>query len=77
MKLKKYLKKLGKLIEENPEILELQVVTADDDEGNSYTEVCFAPSVGHFEQDDDDFTPLDQFEDFELELDEVNAICLN
>ena len=66
MKLKKFVENLNKLIAERPDVLELDVVTAKDDEGNGFYFVCHSPSVGHMDEDRD-FT----------EEREVNAICIN
>lgn len=67
MKLKKYFEKIKKLISENPEILEYNVVYSSDDEGNTYSEVHFTPSIGNYDN-----------EEFKEESDEENnAICIN
>ena len=46
MKFKEYLKELNKLAEDRPESLEFDVITAGDDEGNSYHSVYYSPVIG-------------------------------
>lgn len=75
MKLKDYIKGLNEFVKENPEALELEVVTSCDDEGNSYNTVYYSPSVGIYE--DREFIPLESYEDYEREEDETNAVCVN
>ena len=67
MKLKKYIKGLQKFVEANPGSENYKVVTSADDEGNSYNEVCWDPSAGHYE--DSEFY---QEEDYK-----PNAVCVN
>lgn len=50
MKLKEFLKTINQLIAENPEYLELEVITAKDDEGNGYNKVSYEPSVGQLNE---------------------------
>ncbi len=76
MKLKEFLENLNELVKENPQALEYLVVSASDDEGNSYSEVVYDPNVGYFDSKEDDFTNEEAFEDWEIE-EEVNAICIN
>jgi hypothetical protein len=82
MKLKEYIEKLNKLIVENPESLEMDVITSSDDEGNSYNEVHFAPSLGRLDEDGE-FDPLDLEEGEDQYCgdasitDECNVVCLN
>ena len=66
MKLKDYMKKLEKIATENPEALEMTVITSSDDEGNCFKRVFYSPSVGNFQDGM-----------FEADLKEVNAVCLN
>lgn len=46
MTLETFLKTLNQLVNENPEYLNLTVITAKDNEGNGYNEVLFDPTVG-------------------------------
>ena len=68
MTLQTYLRKLTALLEKNPQAAKYKVIFSSDDEGNSYHEVCFAPSIGFFE---------DGEYECDMSLDEHNAVCLN
>ena len=73
MKLKKFLNKLNKIAKENPVVLDYDVITASDDEGNSYHQVHFDPSVGIL-VDGEDYesnTGEDQFSQT------AEVICIN
>lgn len=69
MTLKQFLVKLNKLAEDNPEALEMVVITANDNEGNWFSEVVYDPSFGFFSENDysDDLMLSESF----------NAVCLN
>jgi hypothetical protein len=79
MKLKEFLTLLNDKVKGNPEILEYTVVSASDEEGNSFSEVLFAPTTGmyidgpmpEFVQQGDENTE-DYVENFQ-----PNAICIN
>ena len=75
MTLKEFTENLEKFIEENPEILNMQVVTSSDDEGNSFNLVYYPPSKGIFE--DREFTPFSQYADYNRDKDETNSVCIN
>jgi hypothetical protein len=75
MKLKEYLEELNKLVEEKPNLLNLEIVYSVDDEGNVYKRVYYSPTVGFYTPND--FIPENQFEVFEIEEGNVNAICIN
>ena len=49
MTLREYLKHLNKLVENDTKLLDAIVVSASDDEGNSFSEVFFKPSIGKFD----------------------------
>ena len=68
MKLKEYLDKLNYLVANDKSLLELEVITSIDDEGNGYNPVYFDASVGVFE--DDEFIEED-------DCTVPNAICVN
>lgn len=57
MKLKDFLKTLNQLVEENPEYLKLEVITAIDDEGNGYNEILYDPTVGVLKDGELDMNP--------------------
>ena len=75
MKLKEFINGLILFGKENPEALEMDIVTSKDDEGNGYNPVYFTPTIGIYE--DDDFISKDQFEDHGREDDEANTVCVN
>jgi hypothetical protein len=75
MTLKEYFEQLQEFINENPDALELEVITSKDDEGNGYNEVFYGPSLGQF--DDNEFIPHSQFEEWGREDSDINAVCLN
>ena len=84
MKLEKFLKNINDLIEKNPEILKMDVISAIDDEGNGYNGLHFNPSVGMFNDDEEfhsceeDFREwVDYCEDDESTEWKPNAICIN
>ena len=66
MKLGKYIENLQKIIQDNPEFSELQVITSIDDEGNGYNNIHYRPSVRIYE--DDEFTETS---------DNPTVICVN
>lgn len=75
MTLREYIENLNEFVKNNPETLEMQVITSKDDEGNGYNLVYYEPSKGIFE--DGDFTSFDQYDDRERDEDETNAVCVN
>jgi hypothetical protein len=77
MKFKEYLENLNKLAKENPEFLDFEVVSAADDEGNSYDTVSYGPGVGHFDSDESEFVPTSQLREWDLDESSLNAICIN
>lgn len=66
MRLVDYIEGLTKLISENPDSADYMVVTASDGEGNEYTPVYYAPSIGNYSDG--------EFMDGEYPL---NAVCVN
>lgn len=75
MKLKEYLENLNQFIAENPEALNLDVITSKDDEGNGYNAVYYTPTAGIL--DGDDFIPSDQLNEFDKSIDDINVVCIN
>jgi hypothetical protein len=67
MTLKEYAENINTLLKKRPETADFVVVTSRDDEGNGFNLVYYAPSVGNYNKDDNDFT-------VEKEL---NAVCVN
>ena len=67
MKLSEYIANLNRMVKEEPALLEFDVVTSSDDEGNSYNRVYHSPTVGCYEHGE-----------FYTECDSVlNAVCVN
>jgi len=73
MKLKKYLEKLNNLVKEDESLLEVPVIYASDDEGNSYQEVCFSPCVrGVLDMNERYLETTD-----EIDSSVVKTVCVN
>jgi hypothetical protein len=66
MKLKKYIENLNKLVKENPEISDYEVVYSSDDEGNNYHNFFCSPSIGNFSEGYFNQKDIDK-----------NAVCIN
>jgi hypothetical protein len=75
MKLKEFIENLQKFVEQNPKALKMEVVTSKDDEGNGYNIVYYGPSIGNY--DSGVFTSHSEFEDWNLDDDDLNSVCLN
>jgi len=75
MTLKEYIQNLNEFAKNNPETLEMQVITSKDDEGNGFNLVHYEPSKGIFE--DGDFTSFEQYEEYERDETETNVVCVN
>jgi hypothetical protein len=73
--LKEFIENLNEFVKENPETLEMQVITSKDDEGNGYNLVYYKPSKGIYE--DREFIPSEAYEDYNRNDTETNAICVN
>lgn len=74
MKFEEYVSHLKTILENNPELKNLEVVYAADDEGNHFNSIWYAPSLGNFNGEyNGEFIYED---DFSEEV-EVNAICVN
>lgn len=76
MTLKKFIENLNSFVKENPETLDMIVITSKDDEGNGFRAVYFTPSKGIFENGDE-FISSDNYEDEERDASETNAVLLN
>ncbi len=75
MTLKQYIDILNEFVENNPETLDLEVIYAEDDEGNGYGRIAYAPTKGVF--DDDDFWTESNLEEGEFKQSDINAVCIN
>ena len=67
MKLNEYVANLNKLLKDNPDIGELEIVTSIDDESNGYNEVSYFPSIGYYDKAEDRFTTGGR----------INSVCVN
>jgi len=80
MKLKEYLNELNRLVNKYPDVLEMKVITASDDEGNSYQCVLNNPSIAQVESLEKCYN-LDLIdiwqEDSNISLEECNVVILN
>lgn len=75
MKLKEYLENINELVKADPNILDYTVVFSSDDEGNSYNEVHYEPSLGIYEDDEWVGVEYDSYENYDEK--DINAICIN
>lgn len=66
MTLKEYANAINKLLKENPEAKNFQVVSSSDEEGNCFNPVFFEPSLGFYEEGG-----------FNNDNDNNNAVCIN
>lgn len=82
MKLKEYIENLTKFAKENPEALELDVMTSSSEE-KSIEDICKKPSLGHEENgfffDKTDIAELieEDKENGEKHEYKINAVCIN
>jgi hypothetical protein len=86
MELKEYIGNLQEVLKEHGN---LEVVYSADDEGNYFGAVSFGPSIGTWNEEDQEFSSEDQFkEQLEEEIEEgvpeeerstfeFNAVCIN
>ena len=51
MLLKEYLEALNKLVKKDKSLLDLEIIHAEDDEGNSYKFLNYTPDVRYIEKD--------------------------
>lgn len=80
MTLKEYYATLIKMIEEDPSILDCEIIYARDDEGNSYHSVNWHPSVmytGQVGYEMDARSRTDLVEEGEYVDDYIKVICIN
>ena len=75
MTLKEFIENLNKFVKENPETLEMEVITSRDEEGNGFYWVNYTPSKGIYE--DGEFISSEQYEDYERDCNETNVVCVN
>jgi len=80
MKFKDYVANVNKMLVDNPEYAEFETVASADDEGNSYEGIYFEPSVGHYDEENEEWKSLDLIkEDGDIDPEDfpLNAICVN
>ena len=77
MTLEEYVNNLNQLLKTNPELKSFKVVYAKDAEGNGFDELYNEPTIGFFDEYEDDFVPKSQFKDWEYEDGKENSICIN
>ena len=75
MKLREYIENLNEFAKENPETLDMVVVYAKDSEGNGFESIHCTPSKGCFNQSENDFVDVENYE--ELDENDTNAVCIN
>lgn len=68
MTLKQHIEYVEELVKNNPEVLELEVVYAIDDEGNDYKLVSFKPSILELQE---------SFNGTKLIKPETKVVCIN
>jgi hypothetical protein len=66
MKLRKYIDLINEFVEQNPEALDLDVIHASDDEGNSFHLIHYPISKGLFNG-----------YDYDMGNESPNAVCIN
>jgi len=77
MKFKSYVESLNKILAENPESAEYDVIYSHDDEGNNFQKVNYDGTIGYFDGTYyGDFTKLSQLEEEDI-YEKPNAICVN
>lgn len=80
MKLKQYLENLLNMVKENPLVLEYEVISSIDDEGNGYNTIYYSPTLGYYNEEDKEFYSKENIEEESEEYNgniEINAICVN
>lgn len=78
MKLQQFLNTINQMVEDHPSLLDLDVVTSNDDEGNQFNIVYYEPSAGLYDSSEREFISEEQFEEWDLPKDtKPNAICIN
>jgi len=77
MTVNEYVNNLTQLLKKNPEIAELEVIYAQDAEGNSYQKVFFSPSIMKTEGLENAYvTGVINIDADEID-EETSALCIN
>lgn len=74
MTLRSFVNTINLLVELNPDLLDMEVLAASDDEGSSYNPILYSPSIGWW-TDGEFIQKAPNNEDHENLI--VNAICIN
>ena len=76
MKLSEFCINLERLIKKHPEVLRMDVITSSDDEGNDFNRVFYSSSMGYFNNENNDFMEIGEFEE-NPEPGYKLVVCLN
>lgn len=77
MTLEEYINNLNEFVKENPAALQMTVVYSKDDEGNGYQRIYYTPTIGQFDENEDEFQSENNLKKDEVEEYELNAVCIN
>jgi len=77
LKLKEFLENLDKFVKDNPDALDMYVVTSGDDEGNQYNFVYYTPTIGYYDRGDKNFVSIHQYDEFGYKPNMNNSVCIN
>lgn len=75
MTLQEFLNGLTEFIRENPDAINLQVITSKDDEGTGFNEVHYSPGTGYF--DGESFNVSGHLKEDGQVTRSINAVCIN
>lgn len=71
MTLREFIQNLQDFVKENPDTLDMTVITSIDSEGNGYSEIYYDPTMGWYE--DGNFSSCEE----DIEEYGANAVCVN
>lgn len=78
MTLKQWMEQLNKLVQENPEVRDYDLIYSTDDEGNDFHRVISDPTLVQVENLNERSLRIVGFKgDFEINDEDCNAICIN
>lgn len=78
MLLKEYSEELQKVIDQNPHVLEMEVVFSADLEGNSFDRIVYLPgSIGYYSLTNREFLSNDEIDEYTDCNGYIKAICIN
>lgn len=76
MKFGEYLENLQDLLRDRPELIDAEVISSIDDEGNGYNNINWGPTPGNYNNDSDEFISEDDIRDDYSDL-PLNVILIN